>query len=362
MPRRAVIDIGTNSVRLLVADVPDGARASFPSRLPPARTERPLLRARSAILPDAGLARSSRRGPARAPVPRAVEQRLTITRLGQGLGASGAILPAAAKRTAAAVGEFIEAASAAGAGPPILVATHALRAARNPDELLSRIRFPVRILSGDEEARLGFHGALAGMSRLRSHPRVLVVDIGGGSVELTCGDRHRIENSLSLPIGAVVLTEQFLSHDPPLRREVAAVEEALTRTLKSPLERISRPARGVRPLEARSRAKVSHDVPLRVIGVGGTITTMAALEQRLDPYDPDRVHGYRLTRGAVQRITRRLLAQTVAERRDLPGLQPERADIIAAGALVLRHLLVELDSRQITVSETDFLWALVLGG
>ena len=350
MPRRAVIDIGTNSVRLLVADVPDGARASPPSRLHPARTE-PLLRARSAILPDAGLARPSRRGPAGASAPRAVEQRLTITRLGQGLGASGAILPAAAKRTAAAVGEFIEAASAAGAGPPILVATHALRAARNPDELLSRIRFPVRILSGDEEARLGFHGALAGMSRLRSYPRVLVVDIGGGSVELTCGDRHRIENSLSLPIGAVVLTEQFLSHDPPLRREVAAVEEALTRTLDSPLERISRPARGV-----------SQKVPLRVIGVGGTITTMAALEQRLDPYDPDRVHGYRLTRGAVQRITRRLLAQTVAERRDLPGLQPERADIIAAGALVLRHLLVELDSRQITVSETDFLWALVLCG
>ena len=350
MSRRAVIDIGTNSVRLLVADVPDGARASSPSGLHPARTELPL-RARPAILPHGGLARSSRRGPARASAPRAVEQRLTITRLGQGLGASGAILPAAAKRTAAAVGEFIEAASAAGAGPPILVATHALRAARNPDELLSRIRFPVRILSGDEEARLGFHGALAGMSPLRSHARVLVVDIGGGSVELTCGDRHRIENSLSLPIGAVVLTEQFLSHDPPLRREVVAVEEALTRTLKSPLERISRPARGV-----------SQKVPLRVIGVGGTITTMAALDQRLDPYDRDRVHGYRLTRGAVQRITRRLLAQTVAERRDLPGLQPERADIIAAGGLVLRHLLVELDSRQVTVSETDLLWALALGG
>jgi len=348
--RRAVIDIGTNSVRLLVADVPDVARASSPSGLHPARTELPL-RARPAILPHGGLARSSRRGPARASAPRAVEQRLTITRLGQGLGASGAILPAAAKRTAAAVGEFIEAASAAGAGPPILVATHALRAARNPDELLSRIRFPVRILSGDEEARLGFHGALAGIGSLRSDARVLVVDIGGGSVELTCGDRHRIENNLSLPIGAVVLTEQFVSHDPPLRREIAAVDEALTRTLKSPLERISRPVRGM-----------SQKVPLRVIGVGGTITTMAALDQRLDPYDPDRVHGYRLTRGAVQRITRRLVAQTVAERRDLPGLQPARADIIAAGALVLRHLLVELDSRQITVSETDLLWALALGG
>ncbi|HTD45667.1 MAG TPA: Ppx/GppA family phosphatase [bacterium] len=350
MPRRAVIDIGTNSVRLLVADVPDGARASPPFRLHPARTERPLP-ARPARLSEAGLARASRRGPARASAPRAVEQRLIITRLGEGLGTSGAIRPAAAKRTAAAVDEFIETASAAGAGPPILVATHPLRVARNPDELLSRLRFPVRILSGDEEARLGFHGALAGIGSLRSDARVLVVDIGGGSVELTCGDRHRIENNLSLPIGAVVLTEQFVSHDPPLRREIAAVDEALTRTLKSPLERISRPVRGM-----------SQKVPLRVIGVGGTITTMAALDQRLDPYDPDRVHGYRLTRGAVQRITRRLLAQTVAARRDLPGLQPERADIIAAGALVLRHLLVELDSRQITVSETDLLWALVLGG
>src|SRR5437879_379199 len=114
-------------------------------------------------------------------------------------------------------------------------------------------------------------------------------------------------------------------------------------------------------LSGAARA-VDQTVPLRVIGVGGTITTMAALEQRLDPYDPDRVHGYRLTRRAVQRITRRLLAQTVAERRELPGLQPERADIIVAGALVLRHLLVELDSPQITVSETDLLWALALGG
>src|SRR5207237_1043169 len=117
-----------------------------------------------------------------------------------------------------------------------------------------------------------------------------------------------------------------------------------------PRDRSSRPGRGV-----------SQKVPLRVIGVGGTITTMAALDQRLDPYDPDRVHGYRLTRRAVQRITRRLLAQTVAKRQDLPGLQPERADIIAAGALVLRHLLVQLDSREITVSETDLLWALALG-
>ena len=349
MSRRAVIDIGTNSVRLLVADVPDGARASSPSGLHPARTE-PPLRARPAILPDAGLARLSRRGPARASAPRAVDQRLTITRLGEGLGAGAAIRPAAAKRTAAAVGAFIEAASAAGAGPPLLVATHALRAARNPDELLSRLRVPVRILSGDEEARLGFHGALAGIGPLPSHARVLIVDIGGGSVELTWGECRRIEDSLSLPIGAVVLTEQFLCHDPPLRREVAAVEDALGRTLDAPLDKISRPARGMR-----------RKAPQRVIGVGGTITTMAALDQRLDPYDPDRVHGYRLTRRAVQRITRRLLAQTVAERRDLPGLQPERADIIAAGALVLRHLLVQLDSREITVSETDLLWALALG-
>ena len=268
-------------------------------------------------------------------------QRLRITRLGEGLRATGRLHPAAAARTAAAVKEFVTLAAAAGARAPIVVGTHALRVARNPDELRARLPFSIETLSGVEEARLGYQGVLAGLRPLRSRTRLLVVDIGGGSVELTWGSRSRIARSLSLPIGAVVLTEQFLSHDPPLGTEIAALRTAVARTWPPHLSRI---ARG----------------PVRMIGVGGTITTRAALDQRLDPYDPDRVHGYRLMRRAVDRITRLLLERTVAERRRLPGLQPERADIIVAGALVLQHLLARLRCRQITVSEADLLWALVL--
>jgi len=151
-----------------------------------------------------------------------------------------------------------------------------------------------------------------------------------------------MEGSESLPLGAVVLTRQFLAHDPPRAAEVAALRAHLARTLAPSLSRL-------------------HHRRYRLIGVGGTVTTMAALAQRLDPYDPDRVHGFRLPRRAVDRITRDLLARPVEDRRRLPGLQPERADIIPAGALAVQYLLRTLGRESLTVSEADLLWALVLG-
>ena len=303
MSRHAAIDIGTNSVRLLVADIPDS--------------------------------------PSRAPRLVPALRRLQITRLGGGLTPGGRIRPAAVARTAGAVAKFVALAAAEGVATPVLVGTHALRAARNPGALLSRMNLPVRVLTGEEEARLGYRGVLAGLGPLRSAARLLVVDIGGGSVELTWGSRGRIERSLSVPAGAVVLTERFLAHDPPRAREIAALGEHLARTFD--------------PSLARRSAR-----PLRLIGVGGTITTMAAIDQRLFPYDPDRVHGFRLSRRAVDRITADLLARTVAGRRRLPGLQPERADIIAAGALVLQYLMARSGVRSMVVSEADLLWGLVL--
>lgn len=307
MPRQAAIDIGTNSVRLLVADV----------------------------LP------SSSRSPGRPPRVVPILHRLRITRLGEGLTSGGRIRPAAAARTAQAVETFIALAAAAGAASPVIVGTHALRAARDPDELLERLGRPVGILTGDQEARLGYRGALAGLGPRQTASRLLVVDIGGGSIELTRGRRGRIERSLSIPAGAVVLTERFLGHDPPLDAEIGALEAHLARTLGPGLSGLARPR-------------------LRLVGVGGTITTMAAIEQRLSPYDPDRVHGFRLSRRAIERITADLLACPLAERRRLPGLQPERADIIVAGALVFRYLMRTWGARAITVSEADLLWGIVL--
>lgn len=303
MPRRAVIDIGTNSVRLLVADVHGPPRSS--------------------------------------PHLRPVLRHLQITRLGERLTPGGRIQPGAAARTAEAVKRCVELASDAGVADPVLVGTHALRIAQNPDELVARVDYPVRILTGAEEARLGYRGVVAGLGSSRIRSRLLVIDIGGGSVELTWGHRARIEASQSIPAGAVVLTERFLAHDPPLATEIAALRDHLTRTLDPGLATAFRR-------------------PLGIAGVGGTITTMAAIEQQLSPYDPERVHGYRLSRRSVDRLTSELAALPVAKRRRLPGLQPERADIIVAGALVLQHLLARTGVRSIIVSEADLLWALAL--
>lgn len=298
--RRAAIDIGTNSVRLLVADVV----------------------------------------PEEPPVVKALLRRQVITRLGEALGREGRIRPEAAARTAAAVQDILALAAESGVPRPTVVGTYALRVAPNPEELLARLPVSVRILSGEEEARLGFMGAAAAWEGPRDAP-LLVVDIGGGSVELAWGRREEIEGSASLPVGCVLLTASFLANDPPQDHEVDALRLHVRQAVDAVLDRLPQRA-------------------YRCVGVGGTITTLAALAQRLSPYDPDRVHGFRLGRAQVDAVTAELLSLPLARRRRLPGLQPERADILPAGALVLQSLLHLVPCETVVASEADLLWALVL--
>lgn len=305
MSRRAAIDVGTNSVRLLVAEVPDRPRSTAPPPFHP-------------------LARES-----------------VITRLGDGLDMGGLLRPDAAARTADAVAAHVARAASLGVPLPVIVGTFALRAARNPEELVRRLVFPVRVLTADEEARLGFRGALTGLGLHAARSRVLVIDIGGGSVELTVGTPQEVRESHSLPLGSVVLTQKFLAADPPTESDVGALREHAARLLD--------------PILAPLRAQ-----RVRTIGVGGTITTMAALSLRLSPYDPDRVHGFRLSRTRIAALTADLRARPLADRRRLPGLQPARADIITAGALVLERVMVASGSRSLVVSEADLLWAILL--
>lgn len=305
MSRRAAIDVGTNSVRLLVAEVPDLPRSTAPPPFHP-------------------LAHGS-----------------AITRLGDGLDMGGLLRPDAAARTADAVAAYVARAASLGVPQPVIVGTFALRAARNPEELVRRLGFPVRVLTADEEARLGFRGALTGLGLHAARSRVLVIDIGGGSVELTVGTPQEVLESHSLPLGSVVLTQKFLAADPPTESDVGALREHAARLLDPILT----------PLRAQR---------VRTIGVGGTITTMAALSLRLSPYDPDRVHGFRLSRTMIAALTADLRARPLADRRRLPGLQPERADIITAGALVLEHVMVASGSGSLVVSEADLLWAILL--
>jgi exopolyphosphatase / guanosine-5'-triphosphate,3'-diphosphate pyrophosphatase len=305
--RRAAIDIGTNSVRLLVADV------------------------------------EKRAGKQRVSV---VDRALEITRLGEGFHAGGLLNPDAAARTAAAVERYACRAETLGAMSPVIAATYALRAARNPDLLLGLLRAPVRVLTGDEEAALGFLGAIEGFAGLDRGEPVLVLDVGGGSVELSWGTaEHEIEGSCSFPVGCVVMTQRFIAHDPPHPEEIAALKDTLAATLDAPLATLARDF-SPRP---------------RLIGVGGTVTTLAAMAQRLVSYDPDRVHGFVIGAADVERLFADIRALPLAVRRRVAGLQPERADVIIAGTLVVRQVLAWVGGSAITASETDLLWALVAG-
>lgn len=267
----AAIDVGTNSVKLLVGRVRAGRVV-------------PLL------------------------------HRARITRLGEGLGRSDRISPEAAERTLAALAEFRRLAEERGAREVAAVGTRALRAASNRAAFLARCRaeagVEVRVLSGREEARLAFRGA-AGAARGRGP--VAAIDVGGGSTEVMLGEPpDRLRASWSLPLGAVTLTERFLAHDPPAAAELARLRA-----------------------EARRRlARVPAGRAGEVLGIGGTASAVLRLVGR----------GGRATRGQVEALAERLSRLTAAARERL-GVEPGRADIVAAGAWILAEAMGRLGAQ-----------------
>ena len=292
----AVVDIGTNSTRLLIAEVGDG------------RVEE-------------------------------LDRRTTVTRLGEGLEASGRLSDAAMARVSDALASYREAIDAYGAERVVAVATSAMRDAANGpafrDDIQRRFGMDARTISGDEEARLTFLGATSGRDAAGA---TLVIDIGGGSTEFVTGrpgadpDFH-----VSTRMGSVRHTERHLHHDPPTPDELDAVAED-------------------------ARATVEADVPADVrehvgagIAVAGTATSLAAIDQELDPYDPDKVHGYRLSLARCKALVERLAGLTVAERRELAGLHPDRAPSIVAGAAILLESMRAFGLDSVEISETDIL-------
>ena len=280
--RVAAIDQGTNTTRLLVADIEDG---------------------------DA----------------RELHRETRITRLGEGVDRRGRLLPVPIARVRNTLSDYRRTAESLGAERTLLVATSAVRDAENGEAFLGEIEwsygFATRLLRGDEEALLTRRG-------VDPAPGTLVVDIGGGSTELIVDDFH-----VSLELGSVRHTERFLHDDPPSPHELDAC------------------ARAVRTL-LTERAAVSAE---RAIGVAGTVTTLAALDLGLERYDRARVHGHRLARTAARAQLERLAALTVAERRALPTMEPERAPVIVAGAVILAETLDHFDLDEIVVSEHDIL-------
>ena len=298
--RLAVIDLGTNTVRLLVGES-DGAGGYRP-----------------------------------------VHAAQAITRLGQGMLAEAQLQPEAVARTLAVLARYREQAERHGASAIAVVGTSAVRRARNREAFLAtalrETGLAIRVISGTEEARLTLLGVRAAI-RLGEHPFVMM-DIGGGSTEFVLADGRGIRASASTGLGSVVLTEAHLHSDPPSSPELETVRDAVHAEL-------SRQRTG----SLGTLDSLREAAPLCLVGTAGTVTTLAAIDLALESYDPDRVNGHRLPRERLVAIGELLAALPLARRRQVRGLEPERADVIVAGALLSLAALDALGFPEMTVSD-----------
>ncbi|HUY30044.1 MAG TPA: DUF501 domain-containing protein [Acidimicrobiales bacterium] len=275
---------------------------------------------------------------------RSLERLMTITRLGAGVDETGALAPEAIERTLAALRGYRAVMDRHGVVVCRATATSAARDASNADDLLARaasvLGAPLETLSGADEGRLAYRGATAELDA--SGGPYLVVDLGGGSTELVAGGPGGADESpaavASLDVGCVRVTERFLASDPATPTEIAAASEHVARLVERALR--EHPALG----DAR-----------RMVGVAGTVSTLAVLALGLARYERDAVHHSVLTREAVDRLAAELLAQRAAERTARPGVEPGRADVIAGGALVLAGVMAATGHDELVVSESDIL-------
>lgn len=307
--RVAAIDCGTNSIRLLVTDLdPETGGTSELTR------------------------------------------RMRIVRLGQGVDATGRLAPEALERTFAACADYAAEIRDLGAERLRFVATSATRDAANRDEFFagvrSRLGVEPEVITGDEEAALSFAGATRAVAAQPldggAHPTpYLVVDIGGGSTEFVLGDRE-VEAARSVDIGCVRLTERHLTQDPPTLAQITAARRDVDAAIDLAAE------------------KVPIDQAKTLVGVAGSVTTVAAIALGLAEYDRDRVHLSRLSAETARTVAGDLLASTHAQRAANPVIHPGRVDVIGAGALILAQIAQRLGLAEIIVSEHDILDGIAL--
>ncbi|MBB5870383.1 exopolyphosphatase/guanosine-5'-triphosphate,3'-diphosphate pyrophosphatase [Allocatelliglobosispora scoriae] len=270
------------------------------------------------------------------PDGRELTRRMQIVRLGEGVDATGRLAPAALARTQTALAEFAAEIKAVGVARTRVVATSATRDASNADEfhamVLATLGVAPEVVSGDEEARLAFTGALAGLDV--SEPPYLLVDIGGGSTEFVHGSTS-VEHAISTDIGSVRMTERHLHSDPPELDEIEAA------------------AADIGAVVAGALAVVPPGRTL--VGVAGTITTVAAIALGLTAYDRSRIHQARITAEEVRHVTAGLAEMTREQRLGITSMHPGRADVIVGGALILRTIMEQTGAESILVSEHDIL-------
>jgi exopolyphosphatase/guanosine-5'-triphosphate,3'-diphosphate pyrophosphatase len=299
MNRVAAIDVGTNSTRLLVAEEQAGGF-------------------------------------------RSLDRRMTITRLGQGVGTRKILAPDALERTLRTIAEYAAMCGEYGVTRLRVTGTSAVRDAHNREEFFAGVRkltgTEPELLTGEAEARATFLGTL---SDLDEKGPVLVVDIGGGSTELISGTGVP-ESIVSLDVGCVRMLEKHLHSDPPTAEELEALREDVTGLLVGARDMLNVPAGA------------------RMIGVAGTVTQLATLKAGIPVYDPDVNHHSILSHGDVRRLARRLASLPYEQRRNVKGLEAGRVDVIVAGAAILQCVLEVFDVPEVLVSEKDILDGLVL--
>jgi exopolyphosphatase/guanosine-5'-triphosphate,3'-diphosphate pyrophosphatase len=293
--RVAAVDCGTNSLRLLVADVHGTTKDDL-------------------------------------------HREMRVVRLGQGVDRTGELAPEALARTRAALESYAATCRALQVQATRMVATSATRDASNRSVFVEMVREVLgadpEVVTGDQEAALSFDGATRGLTGVDTP--YLVMDIGGGSTELVLG-AERVEAARSMDVGCVRLTERHLADDPPSPAQIAAAEADVDAGIAW--------AQEVVPTAATRTA----------IGLAGSVTTVAALALGLTSYDASAIHLSRLSADQVREVTARLLAMTREQRAALPVMHPGRVDVIGAGALVLRRLVDRLELAEVLVSEADIL-------
>ncbi len=298
--RVAAIDCGTNSIRLLIAEP----------------------------------------GPS---TPRDVVREMRVVRLGEGVDRTGSLAPQAIERTRVALADYAATIREHGAVHVRMVATSATRDAANRADFVAMVRATLgadpEVITGAQEAALSYAGAVGTLPDVTGP--VLVADIGGGSTELVLGGADGLR-SHSMDVGCVRMTERHLHDDPPTAEQIDATVSDLRTAL----------------------AEAARDVPLdtgaTLVGVAGTVTTLAAIVLDLPRYDADRIHGTVLSAAQVAEVTSRLLAMTHDERAALPVMHPGRVDVIGGGALVLRTLVEAAGAEQVVASEHDILDGIAL--
>jgi len=327
----AAIDCGTNSIRLLIADI--RTKTDDPER----------SRTATDPTPDSG------------PLLTDLAREMRIVRLGEGVDKTGRLSEAALDRTIGALREYVGLISAAQPAGVRMVATSATRDADNSQEFTDRVVAVLgvapEVISGDEEAWLSFTGATREVTGTplaaegACPPPYLVTDIGGGSTEFILGDPGGISGALSVNIGCVRMTERHLHGDAPTQAEVAAA----TSDIDAALDRVA--------------AAVQVRQASTLVGLAGSVTTVAGMALGLDAYDSVRIHHSRIPAATVHEIASQLLAMEKADRATIPVMHPGRVDVIGAGALILDRIMTRFGFAEVLVSEHDILdgiaWSLV---